>query len=183
MLSIQRSNAHQPPTECMPNLLPCRIHHDGPVNASERYWSPQTPQDGIPEAYFRGRKLKGRVVRIPEGYRGVVVKEETEKERVDLQKNRERLRQREEDENEAEEEEEEEVKVLEEVGEFGEIMVWGHESVAEGDDTFVRGLEEWVGFAEAVRNMSRLEWRTLIGVRCIDQAWGEGTKISRDNGS
>ena len=27
---------------CTPNIFPCRIHHDGPVNASERYWAPTT---------------------------------------------------------------------------------------------------------------------------------------------
>ncbi|KAL8944328.1 MAG: hypothetical protein Q9216_000513 [Gyalolechia sp. 2 TL-2023] len=151
MLSVQRPNPKEQPSGCTPHLLPCRIHHDGPVNASEHYWSPQTPQDGIPEAYFRGRRLKGREVKIPEGYRGVVVKEEA-KERSDSLNNRGRSRQWKEDGQEVEDEaeEEEEVKVLEEVGEFGEILVWGHESVADGDDTFVRGLEEWMGFAKAM---------------------------------
>ena len=27
---------------CTPNILPCRIHRDGPVNASPRYWAPET---------------------------------------------------------------------------------------------------------------------------------------------
>lgn len=39
MLSIQRSSAHSGKTT--PNLLPCRIEHNGPVNAAERYWQPQ----------------------------------------------------------------------------------------------------------------------------------------------
>lgn len=28
--------------KCTPNLLPCRINHDGPVNASTEYWAPET---------------------------------------------------------------------------------------------------------------------------------------------
>ena len=27
--------------QCTPNLLPCRVHHDGPVEASTRYWAPE----------------------------------------------------------------------------------------------------------------------------------------------
>ena len=33
---------------------------------------------------------------------------------------------------------------------FGEIMVWDHEAVPEGTDVYVKGIEEWIGFAEAV---------------------------------
>ncbi|KAI4178987.1 MAG: hypothetical protein L6R41_008100 [Letrouitia leprolyta] len=150
MLSIQRSNPNEPPSTCTPHLLPCRIQHDGPVNASKRYWSPQPSKDGVIEAYFRGRKLQGREVRIPNAYRGIVVKTEA-KASENLSINRERIRQRGEGEQGGEDnDEEQEVKVLEEVGKFEEVMVWGHESVADGDHTFVRGLEEWIGFAEAV---------------------------------
>ena len=64
------------------------------------------------------------------------------------------------DEEEGEEEEEEEenreaeenVKILEEIGTFDEIMVWGHEQMPAGDDVFVRGIEEWIGFAEAMHS-------------------------------
>ena len=55
----------------------------------------------------------------------------------------------EEDEDELREEEEQ-VKVVEEIGTFDEIIVWGHEQVPAGDDLFVRGMEEWIGFAEAM---------------------------------
>jgi hypothetical protein len=84
MLAIQKSKIEA--QKCTPNLLPCKINHDGPVNASERYWKPEV-EDGrnIPEmrdytlliiadgsrtAYFRGRKLEGKVIKVPEGYRG-----------------------------------------------------------------------------------------------------------------
>lgn len=150
MLSIQRPNPHGPPTRCTPHLLPCRIQHDGPVNASEKYWSPQRSTDGVSEAYFRGRKLQGREIKIPGGYSGIVVKAEA-KELGNLPVNRERWRQKEESGHGVEDDGEEEVlKVLEEVGEFRGIMVWGHESIAGGDDTFVKGIEEWIGFADMI---------------------------------
>lgn len=45
---------------------------------------------------------------------------------------------------------EEPVKVLEAQGTFDEMMVWGHEILPAADDTFVKGVEEWVRFAETV---------------------------------
>lgn len=53
-------------------------------------------------------------------------------------------------EREENEEEEEDVKVLEEIGSFDGIMAWGHETVVDDDDVFVKGIEEWVGFSRAV---------------------------------
>jgi ribonuclease H2 subunit C len=45
----------------------------------------------------------------------------------------------------------EEVKIAEQLGEFDEIVVWGHGGeVDEGSDMFVRGMREWVGFAESM---------------------------------
>lgn len=42
------------------------------------------------------------------------------------------------------------VKILEAQGEFDNMMVWGHEMLPAADDTFVKGVEEWVRFAETV---------------------------------
>ena len=45
----------------------------------------------------------------------------------------------------------EEVKIAEQIGSFDEVVVWGHGgTVDEGSDMFVRGLREWVGFAESM---------------------------------
>ncbi|KAL8670536.1 MAG: hypothetical protein Q9168_004933 [Polycauliona sp. 1 TL-2023] len=149
MLSIQSRNPKEAPQDCTPNLLPCRINHDGPVNASRRYWAPERNQDGQLEAYFRGRKLKGREVTLPEGYKGVVVKEAPNED--DSEKtNTERLRRRQLDEEDVDEDEEPEVKILEEEANFKDFVVWGHEAMADGDDAFVKGVEEWIGFAAAV---------------------------------
>jgi ribonuclease H2 subunit C len=44
MFAIQsqksRESDDSPPNTCTPNILPCRIHHDGPVDSLERYWTP-----------------------------------------------------------------------------------------------------------------------------------------------
>ncbi|KAL8758608.1 MAG: hypothetical protein Q9199_001345 [Rusavskia elegans] len=149
MLSIQRRNTKEAPQACTPNLLPCRINHDGPVNASHRYWAPEHDKDGNLEAYFRGRKLKGREVTLPKGYKGIVVKEAANEDETH-KRNIERLRRRQSEEEDVGEDDEEEVKMLEEVANFKDFIVWGHEAVADGDDAFVKGVEEWIGFAAAM---------------------------------
>ena len=56
----------------------------------------------------------------------------------------------EEEEVEEEDEEEPDVKIMEEKSTFDEVMVWGHEAVMDETDPYVRGLEEWIGFAQQV---------------------------------
>lgn len=34
---------------CTPNILPCRVHHDGPVEISKRYWNPVKDDNGKTE--------------------------------------------------------------------------------------------------------------------------------------
>jgi len=75
-----------------------------------------------------------------------------------------------EEEEDEEGEKEEEVKVLEEQAEFEDVMVWGHEVVVDAsEDCYVRGVEEWIGFAESVSRYAAtgLEWRMLISNRYI----------------
>lgn len=98
--------------------------------------------DGKTIAYFRGRKLHARQVKVPKGCKGVAM---SRTERV-LPRPPVEL-----DGEEEDEEKEIEVKVMEEVGEWDSIMVWGHEAVMDEDDPYVRGVEEWVGFSAAVR--------------------------------
>ena len=95
---------------------------------------------------------------MPEGYRGVVVRECGEGEMLGTggQGREERrgvngvLREAQEEEEEEEKEEEEAIQVLEEVAKFEEVVVWGHELVPDRDDVFVKGMAEWIRFAEAV---------------------------------
>ncbi|KAK7712184.1 hypothetical protein SLS57_007860 [Botryosphaeria dothidea] len=136
MLSIQRSSSHS--GKCTPNLLPCRIEHNGPVNAADRYWRPEEE-----DAHFRGRKLCGRKLEVPDGYRGAVLSNTS---RVLPQSDTER-------DADADESEEQniEVRVMEEVGEFDEVVVWGHEVAPDGnEDPYSKGIGEWLSFSEAV---------------------------------
>ncbi|MCJ1231558.1 hypothetical protein MMC12_008235 [Toensbergia leucococca] len=153
MLAIQSKSG--PKDVCTPNILPCRIHHDGPVAASSRHWAPEISEDGKNTAYFRGRKLLGREVKIPKGYKGVVVTETDRFVKEDgLDIDRRRTVDEDDEDDEEDDEEDEPVKVLEETAVFQEIFVWGHEAVPEADHPFVRGIEEWIAFADAIHSTS-----------------------------
>lgn len=47
-----------------------------------------------------------------------------------------------------------EVKILETNGTFDQVVIWAHEAVPEGEDVYVKGIEEWIGFAESVGHPS-----------------------------
>jgi ribonuclease H2 subunit C len=42
------------------------------------------------------------------------------------------------------------VKVLDALATFDELTVWGHDQVPATHDPFVKGIEEWISFAEAI---------------------------------
>lgn len=54
------------------------------------------------------------------------------------------------DEMEVEMEKTVDVKTMERMYSFDEIVVWGHEMLPEDDDVYVKGVSEWLKFAEAV---------------------------------
>ncbi|EUC38241.1 hypothetical protein COCCADRAFT_83550 [Bipolaris zeicola 26-R-13] len=145
MLAIQPSK----PQKCTPNLLPARINHNGPIPSTSQYWKPSTDDKGTQHAHFRGRHLHGTVLPLPENYTGAILAV-TEKQ---LPQSR---RPTESDGDETMEDGEEgaipvEVKIAEQVGEFDEVVIWGHGGeVDPGQDMFVKGLKEWVGFAESM---------------------------------
>lgn len=160
ILSVEQRKG--PSQEVTPNLLPCRIHHDGSVGSADAYWTPsQEPgmsdksatvrsylltssPDGNRIAYFRGRKLHGKALKVPEGYRGVVVEKTNapkpqasrpdEPEVIDIDM-----------------EDEVPLGTLETKAEFDEMLIWGHETTADAaSDPYVRGVEEWIRVAEQV---------------------------------
>jgi ribonuclease H2 subunit C len=100
-------------------------------------------------AYFRGRKLNGKQLKIPKGYRGIVIL------------STDRILPKEtpaEDDEDAEEVPE--VKVMEEQSEFEDIMVWGHEVLPDDTtDPYMRGVQEWIAFADQVCWESCWEYR------------------------
>lgn len=51
ILALQKSTANDTTRKCIPNLLPCRIHRDGPVDATPRYWSPEIDKGTFPRAH------------------------------------------------------------------------------------------------------------------------------------
>ena len=102
--------------------------------------------DGKTVSYFRGRKLYGKSLKLPKGFKGIVVSS------TDRILPKETSLEEEEDEDM----QSEEVKVLEEQATFDEVMVWGHEVVVEEADPYVRGVEEWIGFAGQVCDASVL---------------------------
>ncbi|KAK1304266.1 hypothetical protein QJS10_CPB11g01655 [Acorus calamus] len=59
------------------HLLPCSVKHDGPQPVSD-YFKPRNTGElvdemVVKEAFFRGRKLQGTAVSIPDGYCGFVL--------------------------------------------------------------------------------------------------------------
>ncbi len=91
-------------------------------------------------------------MKVPDGYRGVVI---SQTERILPKKSPTEGAV----EDVEEGEEEPEVKVMEEQSEFDDIMVWGHEALPdETADPYVRGVDEWIAFAEQVRSNEILLW-------------------------
>ncbi|KAI7373792.1 hypothetical protein KC336_g20338 [Hortaea werneckii] len=178
MLAIKSSprNPHQPHQSkpLHPNILPCAIHHSGPIKVSKRYWSPTTTtsahDDGtknLQTAHFRGRKLQGRRIRLPEGYIGRILQKTDEEEEVHQRSTRQ---QREGPESTVRSENADDadedgnmsrsaaapVKMLETKGTFDSLTIWGHDHAPlDGEeDEFARGIGEWIGFAEAIHTVS-----------------------------
>jgi hypothetical protein len=83
-------------------------------------------------------------VKIPKGYKGVIISSTHQKLSREPQAS-------EEEEELDDNEQPEDVGILEEQAEFDEMMVWGHEALPdENTDPYVRGVEEWIAFAEQV---------------------------------
>ncbi|KAJ4342556.1 hypothetical protein N0V95_006927 [Ascochyta clinopodiicola] len=151
MLAIQKTDSKN----CTPHLLPARINHNGPINSTPQYWAPSVDEKGTHHVHFRGRHLYGTQLALPKNYTGAVLNI-TDK-LAPTQPAHARTAHSfndDEDENGMEDEEEElpeEVKIAEQIGEFDALVVWGHGGEVDGErDGFVRGIREWVEFAEAM---------------------------------
>lgn len=64
------------------------------------------------------------------------------------------------------EEEQEDMTVLDEIGSFDNLFLWNYESMITEDDAFVKGLNEWISFAEAVSHAFPVR-RTEIRARSL----------------
>lgn len=126
---------------CAVNILPCRINHDGPTKVAKRYWTTATDTDSTKTAHFRGRRLRGRTIKISSRYQGIVLKA-TNRTIIDPANLA--------DDDEEEPEIPEPVKIVEEISTVEDLTVWGHDHIPASDNNFVRGVEEWIAFAEAI---------------------------------
>lgn len=122
-------------------------HRKSQVFASQPFWQTifaDSVTDGKRISYFRGRKLHGKALRVPEGYRGIVV-DKTEPPKPQAPRP---------DESEVvdlDAEDEMPLGALDTKAEFDEMVIWGHESVADtSSDPYIRGVEEWMKVAEKV---------------------------------
>ncbi|TQV93001.1 ribonuclease H2 subunit C [Cordyceps javanica] len=120
------------------NLLPCRIHHDGPVDPVGAYWKPVSNPDDSKEAYFRGRKLKGKTLPLPPGYRGVVVERAADELKKETPLS-----------TDGQGAHDDDVVAMETVGamrvtgKFDDMVIWSHESMATAAaDPYIHDFED-----------------------------------------
>ncbi|KAI0131813.1 ribonuclease H2 non-catalytic subunit-domain-containing protein [Xylariales sp. AK1849] len=153
MLTVSTDRATQRTAQL--HLLPCRIHHDGDIDTTESYWDPAENQDNMKTAYFRGRKLHGKTISLPEGYYGSVVEKGETRREVPAQDELD-------DDVEVQEMPEAiEVAPLNGKAHFDDIVVWGHESTADASaDPYVRSIEEWISFADQIHSYSLSETKS-----------------------
>ena len=142
MLAIQSTSTNKSAT---PNILPCTIKHSGPVSSDPRYWNPSTEQDGTSTSFFRGRKLRGKKIPLPKAYQGVVLQKTDKK--VIAKPSMPLPGIEAEDANTPKEID---TMIMEQHATFSDVIVLDHEAVPASDDVYVKGMEEWIHFAEAV---------------------------------
>ncbi|KND91547.1 Uncharacterized protein C12B10.15c [Tolypocladium ophioglossoides CBS 100239] len=140
MLTIEQDQASQQ-VKGMPNLLPCRIHHTGPADPVSPHWKPAPAAEGTTTsvAYFRGRKLHGKVVALPDQCRGVLV---GRKPQDGGQKPSEQ------------DGDTVETAAMQVTTGFDSMVVWSHEDVADSaSDPYIRSIEEWLPVAEQIHSL------------------------------
>ncbi|KAF1924271.1 uncharacterized protein M421DRAFT_424912 [Didymella exigua CBS 183.55] len=144
MLSIQPSS----PKKHTPNLLPARINHNGRIPTTPHHWTPTTDEKGTRHVHFRGRHLHGTTLPLPATHTGAILLV-TDKpappapakcldEDADADGDGDM------------DEVPEDVKIAEQIGEFDELVVWGHGGTVDEGDMYIRGVREWIGFAASM---------------------------------
>ncbi|XP_042475059.1 ribonuclease H2 subunit C [Macadamia integrifolia] len=116
--------------------LPCYIKHNGPCPVSH-YFKPknsgiEVDDFTVEEAYFRGRKLQGTTIPLPDGYSGFV-----------LGKKKKPCK------GKASEISEGNLNCWEIGAKFQSITYWNHDSLPSHDDTFLRCFH-WFAVANAL---------------------------------
>ncbi|KAL3271731.1 hypothetical protein HHI36_022201 [Cryptolaemus montrouzieri] len=104
--------------------IPCKIHADCDAPVS-KFFIPSINKDGVMKASFRGYPLIGTEVKIPEGYRGVVLHEtvrpatETEERKFYI------------------------------INSFDKFNYWNWGKAASKNDSLIKAME-WIEIAEAL---------------------------------
>ncbi|KAH7022420.1 ribonuclease H2 non-catalytic subunit-domain-containing protein [Ilyonectria destructans] len=143
MLSLKASDETP---KAVANILPCRIHHNGPVDPVSAYWKPTVADDGTKIAYFRGRKLQGKTIKLPTQCRGVVVERKNDEAPpaeavVDVEDG---------------DDTPERVGSMQVTAEFDEMVVWEHENMNDSTgDPYIRGMEEWLQVADQIHSFAQ----------------------------
>ncbi|XP_043408422.1 ribonuclease H2 subunit C isoform X2 [Chelonia mydas] len=121
---LDLSSLREAPQDVL-HLLPCEVEHNGSAPV-DRYFTPAIRQGSQEKSVsFRGRSLKGQEVMVPQGYVGLVLKE---------------------DQRPCTEEEERTVRLK---STFGALTVWNLERAPSADDGLLLALS-WPGIAEAI---------------------------------
>jgi len=108
---------------------------------------------GKRHSYFRGRQLHGTTLPLPKNYTGAIL-HITDRQLPQSRTQPQQPSADDDDDDEdagVEESTPVEVKIAEQIGEFDQVIVWGHGGEVDGSgDAFIRGMDEWVGFAESM---------------------------------
>ncbi|XP_002741115.1 ribonuclease H2 subunit C-like [Saccoglossus kowalevskii] len=71
--SLEIDNEEDPSRICS---IPCKIGHDGEANVDKYFYSTISKTDADMSSSFRGRGLNGKHLDLPDGYTGIVLKED-----------------------------------------------------------------------------------------------------------
>eukprot|EP00640_Fibrocapsa_japonica_P007878 CAMPEP_0113941388 /NCGR_PEP_ID=MMETSP1339-20121228/7311_1 /TAXON_ID=94617 /ORGANISM="Fibrocapsa japonica" /LENGTH=142 /DNA_ID=CAMNT_0000945519 /DNA_START=21 /DNA_END=449 /DNA_ORIENTATION=- /assembly_acc=CAM_ASM_000762 len=119
------------------HVLPCSISYDGEAKVDESFKASLPPEHddkepkGVPQSFFRGRKLMGRDVILPPQVRGVVFQEGINPEAK----------------QDGEEDRDQYWGVQ---ASFDEMRVWGHDQVIGPEDCRVDQALEWMALAQQI---------------------------------
>ena len=137
--------------------------------------------DGINVTYFRGRKLHGRAIALPERYQGAVV------ERAAIDEKQHKATAPSLEDGDDQEINESETATMLVTAEFDEIMIWGHEEMADAhEDMYVRGVEEWVQVAEKVSTAGREDLVPILMILTLHpdtSIWPQGQQYTEVSGA
>lgn len=107
--------------------------------------------DNTKEAYFRGRRLLGKPLPLPDGYRGVVMERTADELKKETSLPSDGAEENHDDDDVVAMET---VGTMQTTGEFDEMVIWSHESMASAAaDPYVRSVEEWLQVSEKVREI------------------------------